>query len=846
LSTELYSRRTLSPKWEAFKRDAQETPIEDVVSALDLKLKRQGGDLVGHCPAGCTQHGDGLVISPRRGKGVFLCRPSGASGDNIDLVEHALGYDFVAACEFINGRPRPDRSLDETEEEKAARLKRAEDRARRMAEQAEREEREAAEKRRRDDDQIELVLKRAAPIAGTQAEAYLVSRGVAPAKKLVGDLLFVPDLDYWGYPDEEAARTNRKVRIASLPAMVARVRDVKGVVTAIHQTYLEPSGEPTKWRPTGFENSPRKFRGSPQGGLTRLGLIGDKLAVGEGVETVLGWHSLGLGPEDVSIASACSLGNLCGQSTGSIPHPTIRRPDGKPVWIPNGEPDMTSPGMVLPEYVRELILLGDGDSERYATLARLATAWRRFTAQGRLVLVHMAPNGADWADVAKARRQDFFRESRMIEGRTAAEVAFLKDLATTELPRILSGADFLAMVAVEMNEAALEAIKVEKDPRRAVEFAKFAARFAADGPRAAELAEECAKAAARVGPALTRIRIIMGSDIEPQAISWQWRDWLANGKLHLLAGRPGSLKTTTALDFAASVTRGGQWPDGSSAAKGDIIMWSGEDAIEDTLLPRFIAAGGDRARIAFIGAVQEDGKTRTFDPARDMDKIAAVCAHLGQVSLIIIDPVVAIAKSDSHKNAETRRDLQPLVNLAEQTKAAVLGIHHMTKRSEDADPLDRVSGSLAFGAGPRVVMLNALDRKAGGEPRGVLMRAKNNLGPEHGGFDFAAEMRPLADHPQISAQRILWGDYVNEPASGILARLESKDEQQQGGGRKAATFLRLALQAGPRMAAEVIAEGEAAGIPKRVLQRALKRFGGSSEKPGFGTGWIWELPEQAS
>jgi hypothetical protein len=48
------------------------------------------------------------------------------------------------------------------------------------------------------------------------------------------------------------------------------------------------------------------------------------------------------------------------------------------------------------------------------------------------------------------------------------------------------------------------------------------------------------------------------------------------------------------------------------------------------------------------------------------------------------------------------------------------------------------------------------------------------------------------------------------------------------------------------MAAEVISEGEAQGFNERVLRRALRKLGGSSEKPSFRTGWIWELPKQAS
>ena len=270
-----------------------------------------------------------------------------------------------------------------------------------------------------------------------------------------------------------------------------------------------------------------------------------------------------------------------------------------------------------------------------------------------------------------------------------------------------------------------------------------------------------------------RVKIIMGTEITPRSVTWLWPGWLAHGKLHILAGRPGCLKTTTAIGFAAGVTVGGQWPDGLPMAQGNVVIWSGEDAIDDTLLPRFMAAGGDRAHIAFIGGVEEDGRTRAFDPAGDMEELTEVCAQLGNVNLIIIDPVVMIAKGDSHKNAETRRDLQPLADLAERTQAAVIGIHHLTKRSEGADPVDRVSGSLAFGAAPRVIMLSALDPKGGAEPRGVLMRAKSNIGPSHGGFGFSAEQRPLDDEPSISAQRILWGDFVDKSARDILDEIES-------------------------------------------------------------------------
>jgi putative DNA primase/helicase len=344
-----------------------------------------------------------------------------------------------------------------------------------------------------------------------------------------------------------------------------------------------------------------------------------------------------------------------------------------------------------------------------------------------------------------------------------------------------------------------------------------------------------------------KVKIVMGTDVETRPISWAWKDWLAHGKLHIFAGRPGCLKTTTAIGFAAGVTVGGQWPDETDIAQGNVVVWSGEDAVDDTLLPRFMAAGGDRAHIAFINRVEEDGKTRAFDPASDMDALAEVCDELGNVNLIIVDPVVMIAKGDSHKNAETRKDLQPLVDLAERTQAVVIGIHHLTKRSEGANPIDRVSGSLAFGAAPRVILLGALDPKGGAEPRGVLMRAKSNIGPSHGGYSFSAEQRRLDGEPDISAQRILWGDFVDKSASEILEEFEGKVKAAAEKKRKIVEFLTEALAGrGPRMAAEVEAEGEALGFSVWALRRAFKKLGGRPEKPSFKTGWVWELPDMSA
>ena len=79
--------------------------------------------------------------------------------------------------------------------------------------------------------------------------------------------------------------------------------------------------------------------------------------------------------------------------------------------------------------------------------------------------------------------------------------------------------------------------------------------------------------------------------------------------------------------------------------------------------------------------------------------------QIGDVRLVIIDPIAMVATKDSHRNAETRRDLQPVADLCRTTGAAVLGIHHLAKGTGGREPQERLIGSIAFAAMPRVVMI---------------------------------------------------------------------------------------------------------------------------------------------
>lgn len=338
-----------------------------------------------------------------------------------------------------------------------------------------------------------------------------------------------------------------------------------------------------------------------------------------------------------------------------------------------------------------------------------------------------------------------------------------------------------------------------------------------------------------------RVILRRGSDVQPVAVDWLWSGWLAAGKLHLIGGAPGTGKTTIATALAATVTQGGRWPDGSRAEVGSVVIWSGEDDNADTINPRLRAAGADTARVHVIDGMQEDGRRYPFDPAQDMDALRDALRAVPDVRLIVVDPIVSAVAGDSHKNAEVRRGLQPLVDLAGELRCALLGVTHFTKGTAGRDPVERITGSLAFAALARLVMVTAKQEADGDRPaRRVMLRAKSNIGPDGGGFVYDLQQGELDGFPGVMASRALWGDAVTGSARELLAEAEATGDDT---GQDAAGFLRALLAGGSRPAKEVFAEACAAGFSKDVMHRAKRKIGAIAVKQGMATGWVWRLPE---
>ena len=86
-----------------------------------------------------------------------------------------------------------------------------------------------------------------------------------------------------------------------------------------------------------------------------------------------------------------------------------------------------------------------------------------------------------------------------------------------------------------------------------------------------------------------------------------------------------------------------------------MVFFSSEDDAEDTIRPRLDAAGADLSRVFIMDAVLAGETTRSFNLDCDINGLSVMLKHIGDVALVVIDPVTAyLGDTDSHKTADVR------------------------------------------------------------------------------------------------------------------------------------------------------------------------------------------------
>lgn len=334
------------------------------------------------------------------------------------------------------------------------------------------------------------------------------------------------------------------------------------------------------------------------------------------------------------------------------------------------------------------------------------------------------------------------------------------------------------------------------------------------------------------------VQLVRLSDVKPETIDWLWHGRVALGKITLLDGDPGQLKSSITLDLAARVTTDRAMPDGSPGIDGGVVLLTFEDGLADTIRPRLDAAGADASRIVALQGIGTGDHERLPAIPEDIDAIR-VAIEAVDARLVIVDPLMAALSGDtnSHKDQDVRRALAPLARLAEETGVAVVVVRHLNK-SQAGKAIYRGGGSIGIGGAARAVFLAANNPDVEGEH--IFAPVKINIAIEPLAMRYRASQ---ADNGTVAVE---WLGTSEHHADSLLASPATAEERSSRD--EAVDFLRDLLTDGSMPARDVQKLARAAGISQPTLERAKTKLGIRSQKDGMNGGWCWVLPspDQAS
>jgi hypothetical protein len=331
---------------------------------------------------------------------------------------------------------------------------------------------------------------------------------------------------------------------------------------------------------------------------------------------------------------------------------------------------------------------------------------------------------------------------------------------------------------------------------------------------------------------------ILASTVTPKTVKWFWRGYIPLGKPTVGDGDPDEGKSVLSIDLAARSTSGRSMPDGTPGATGGALLISAEDDADDTITPRLIAAGADLTRTRILRTIKTGDGERQIEIPADIPAIREAALSVDAV-LIVIDPLMAFLAGGTNtwRDQDVRRALEPLARLAAELGAAVLVIRHLNKSSE-GNPLYRGGGSIGIIGAARAGFVVGKDPDDGtGETR-VLAVTKSNLAKKAPSLRYRIE-------PCGNSVAIKWLGESEHRATTLLAAPEG---EQRSAVEECRRFIVGFLEDSAQPASEVMAAAHKAGFTDRTIDRAKIRANVEAYRSGFGKDgkWTWNIPAKGA
>lgn len=316
---------------------------------------------------------------------------------------------------------------------------------------------------------------------------------------------------------------------------------------------------------------------------------------------------------------------------------------------------------------------------------------------------------------------------------------------------------------------------------------------------------------------------ITADQIQPKHVDWLWYPRIAAGTITLVGARGGTGKGMFLTDLAARITTGSLWPtkQREKAPLGRVLWCETEDLIEQTVVPRLIAAEAKLSRVIIKRSAKELFEIedlRSYVNARN-------------VRMIVLSPLNSFLDIEDSNNGKTvRKGLEELQSCIEGTQCALVGICHLNKKT-DLDAIERLLGSVEYVNFVRnVLLLNA--EKGTDDVR--VVHAKQNISSKARDLIFTKVNRRPDDRRSAYWGIDDWAVAEEDVDQDEMYQRKSDDGKDA---KSAGVWLVEHLADGDwHDLDEIVGAADRRGHSKAALQRAQQRSGGKikSKRTGFG------------
>jgi hypothetical protein len=316
-------------------------------------------------------------------------------------------------------------------------------------------------------------------------------------------------------------------------------------------------------------------------------------------------------------------------------------------------------------------------------------------------------------------------------------------------------------------------------------------------------------------PAAAQSKRLMTLDRVPrEKPSHLWAPWLPDNELVMLTG-PTEIGKTAFEHAVMVMVTGGPHIDGAKRlVPQNVLAYAGEDSHGSRLRPGVEDAGGCLPGVV-LGDKDEHGKRMPLLQLPDDIPLLRQRVEEYSISVLFISPIMSyLQKGISWKdNADVRRVVDPLMDLAHDLHCLIVCTHH-PRKGTTGTALEKIGGGGAWGDAPRMVIQFGKDPQR--PDRLIMTLTKNQVTGVKVSRSYTVPLQGGVPVFRLGKTSNLGP----EDLTGAGASKEDRNELLD-----CIEFFKDALESGPKANKDLVAKAVAEGFGKWPIRCAKERLG---------------------